>query len=225
MNAPRLIVGLGNPGPEYADTRHNAGFWLVDRLAARLDCELRRDAKFHGLAANAREAGVWLLEPQTFMNRSGVAVAALARFYRVPPAEILVVHDELDLPPGQLRLKFGGGLGGHNGLKDIVAHLGTQDFWRLRLGIGHPGERNEVINYVLKPPRREERDLIEETIERALKDWPALARGDYNAAMQRFNVKPKPPKPQREPAVSPTPAESLANDPPAKATPEGEAPA
>ena len=142
--APKLVVGLGNPGDEYTQTRHNAGFWFCERLARELGASFSREARFHGLAANARSEGVWLLMPQTFMNRSGQSVAALARFYRIAPAEILVVHDELDIPPGQLRLKFGGGLGGHNGLKDITAHLGTQDFWRLRIGIGHPGDRNEV---------------------------------------------------------------------------------
>ncbi len=187
---PRLVVGLGNPGPEYDDTRHNAGFWFVDRLARELGTELRRESRFHGLCGHVRNPDLWLLEPQTFMNRSGQAVAALARFYRVLPAEILVVHDELDIPPGQLRLKFGGGLGGHNGLKDITSHLGSQEFWRLRIGIGHPGDRSEVVNFVLKPPRREEWLLVDESLDRALLAWPALARGDYNAAMQRLNGKP-----------------------------------
>ena len=130
-----------------------------------------------------------LLQPLTFMNRSGQAVGALARFYRIAPAEILVVHDELDIPPGQLRLKFGGGAGGHNGIKDITAHC-TADFWRLRIGIGHPGDRNEVINFVLKPPRREEREAVDEAIDRALAAWPWLARGDWNAATQRINARP-----------------------------------
>ena len=156
----RLIVGLGNPGAEYAETRHNAGFWLCERLADKLGVRFSHESRFHGLVANAREAGVWLLMPQTFMNRSGQAIGALARFYRVEPSEILVVHDELDIPPGQLRLKFGGGLGGHNGLKDTSAHLGTHDYWRLRIGIGHPGDRNEVVNFVLKPARREEQQQI-----------------------------------------------------------------
>ena len=158
---PKLVVGLGNPGAEYSETRHNAGFWFCERLARELGVSFSKEARFHGFAANARNDGVWLLMPQTFMNRSGQSVAALARFYRIEPAEILVVHDELDIPPGQLRLKFGGGLGGHNGLKDITAHLGTQDFWRLRIGIGHPGDRNEVVNFVLKRPGRAESDLID----------------------------------------------------------------
>lgn len=192
MTAPRLIVGLGNPGPEYERTRHNAGFWLAERVAARLGAALKREARFHGSVGRAGET--WVLLPQTYMNRCGQAVAALARFYRIAPDEILVLHDELDIPPGALRLKRGGGSGGHNGLKDIVAHLGTQDFWRLRIGIGHPGDRNEVVNYVLKPARAEEQALIDEALERALDAWPVLARGDFPAAMQKINGKPVPPK-------------------------------
>ncbi len=199
----RLIVGLGNPGREYADTRHNAGFWFCERLAERLGVSLSVESRFHGLVGHGRQQGVWLLLPQTFMNRSGQAVGALARFHRIPPAEILVVHDELDIPPGQLRLKFGGGLGGHNGLKDITAHLGTQDYWRLRIGIGHPGDRNEVVNYVLKPPRREERDEIDPAIDRALELWPLIQVGDWNAAVKRANTKPASPlTPQSSPRTS-----------------------
>ncbi len=191
---PKLVVGLGNPGAEYSETRHNAGFWFCERLARELGVSFSKEARFHGFAANARNDGVWLLMPQTFMNRSGQSVAALARFYRIEPAEILVAHDELDIPPGQLRLKFGGGLGGHNGLKDITAHLGTQDFWRLRIGIGHPGDRNEVVNFVLKRPGCAESDLIDESLDRALSAWALMARGDWNAATQRLNtrVAPKP---------------------------------
>lgn len=188
----RLVVGLGNPGADYSETRHNAGFWLCERLAGKLGVALARETRFHGLAGLARREAVWLLLPQTFMNRSGQAVGALARFYRIPPAEMLVVHDELDIPPGELRLKFGGGLGGHNGLKDITAHLGTQDYWRLRVGIGHPGDRNEVVNYVLKPPRREERELIDQAVDRALDLWPMLLAGDWNGAAQRANIRLKP---------------------------------
>jgi PTH1 family peptidyl-tRNA hydrolase len=187
---PRLIVGLGNPGPEYAETRHNAGFWFCERLAVCLGANLSREARFHGIAGFARSQAVWLLLPQTFMNRSGQAVGALARFHKVMPDEILVVHDELDIPPGQLRLKFGGGVGGHNGLKDISAHLGTQDYWRLRVGIGHPGDRNEVVNFVLKPPRREERADIDAAIERGLDLWPLLEKADWSAAMKQANTKP-----------------------------------
>jgi PTH1 family peptidyl-tRNA hydrolase len=185
-----LIVGLGNPGAEYAETRHNAGFWLCERLARELGVSLGREARFHGIAGQARAEQVWLLLPQTFMNRSGQAVRALTQFYRIEPAEMLVVHDELDLPPGQMRLKFGGGLGGHNGLKDITSHLGTQDYWRLRVGIGHPGDHNEVVKYVLKPPRKKELPDIDAALDRALLAWPLLAKADFNAATQKINSKP-----------------------------------
>lgn len=192
----RLIVGLGNPGAEYTETRHNAGFWFCERLARELGVSFSRESRYHGLVAKCRLAGTdfWLLQPQTFMNRSGQSVQALAHFYRIAPAEMLVVHDELDIPPGQLRLKFGGGLGGHNGLKDITSHLGTQDYWRLRIGIGHPGDRNDVVNYVLKPPRKEEAGEIDAAIDRALLAWPLLAKGDFDAATQRINSKPAPKK-------------------------------
>jgi len=190
--ALRLIVGLGNPGPDYSETRHNAGFWFCERLARELNVPFARESRYQGFVAKARVNGadLWLLMPQTFMNRSGLSVQALTHFYRIAPAEMLVVHDELDIPPGQLRLKFGGGLGGHNGLKDITAHLGTQDYWRLRIGIGHPGDRNDVVNYVLKPPRKEEAGEIDAALDRALLAWPLLAKGDRNAAMQKINAKP-----------------------------------
>ena len=187
MTPPRLVVGLGNPGSEYADNRHNLGFWFVDRLANDLKLPLAAQGKFFGRVA--REGELALLQPTTFMNHSGQAVAALARFYKITAAEILVVHDELDLPPGTIRLKQGGGNGGHNGLKDIQAHLATPDFWRLRLGIGHPGERNEVINYVLKAPRREEQELIDRAIDRCLLAWPKLGVGDYEAAQRLLHPK------------------------------------
>lgn len=205
---PRLVVGLGNPGNEYSETRHNAGFWFCERLAHQLGARFSHEPRFHGLVANARDAGIMLLMPQTFMNRSGQAIGALARFYRIEPAEILLVHDELDVPPGQLRLKFGGGLGGHNGLKDTSAHLNTNDYWRLRIGIGHPGDRNEVVNYVLKPARREEQTLIDEAVDRALLAWPMLARGDWTAATQRLNTRPAPPKPPKPPKAPRPAAES-----------------
>ena len=188
----RLIVGLGNPGADYAETRHNAGFWFCERLARELGVGWTRESRFNAWAGHARNEGLWLLLPQTFMNRSGQSVRALTQFYRIEPAEMLVVHDELDLPPGSMRLKFGGGLGGHNGLKDITAQLGTQDYWRLRIGIGHPGDKNEVANYVLKPPRREERDEIDAALDRALLAWPQLAKADFDAATQRINSNPKP---------------------------------
>jgi len=192
VRAPRLLAGLGNPGIEYSETRHNAGFWFCERLAQKLNAPFTFESRFHGFVAHAREATLWLLMPQTYMNDSGRAIGALARFYRIPSDEILVAHDELDIPPGQTRLKFGGGLGGHNGLKSTATHLGTQDFWRLRFGIGHPGDRSEVINYVLKPPRKEERGQIEEAIARALAQWPSIARGELEKATQHLNTRPKP---------------------------------
>lgn len=192
---PRLIVGLGNPGAEYTETRHNAGFWFCERLADKLGASFAFESRFHGVAAYARQHDLRLLMPTTFMNRSGQAVGALARFFRIPPDEMLVVHDELDIPPGQLRLKFGGGPGGHNGLKDITAHCGTQDYWRLRIGIGHPGDRNQVVNYVLKPPRKEEYALIEEALDRALGIWPLIAKANWNAAATQINARPGKDKP------------------------------
>ena len=204
----RLVVGLGNPGAEYSETRHNAGFWFCERLADKLGLRFSHESRFHGLVANAREAGVWLLMPQTFMNRSGQAIGSLARFYRIEPSEILVVHDELDIPPGQLRLKFGGGLGGHNGLKDTSAHLNTNDYWRLRIGIGHPGDRNEVVNFVLKSARREEQQDIDEAIDKALAAWPQLARGELNAAATRLNARPAQPKPPKPAQLTPPPADT-----------------
>ena len=184
---PRLIVGLGNPGAEYSETRHNAGFWFCERLADQLGVRFSHESRFHGLVANAREAGMWLLMPQTFMNRSGQAIGALARFYRIEPAEILVVHDELDIPPGQLRLKFGGGLGGHNGLKDTSAHLGTNDYWRLRIGIGHPGHKDLVTDYVLHAPGRAERCEIVEALGECLKAIELLTASGPEAAMQQLH--------------------------------------
>jgi peptidyl-tRNA hydrolase, PTH1 family len=192
--ALRLVIGLGNPGAEYAETRHNAGFWFCERLARELGVNFARESRYHGWVASAREAGIWLLMPATYMNDSGRSAQALAHFYRIEPAEMLVVHDELDLPPGRMQLRFGGGLGGHNGLKSLTAHLGTQDYWRLRVGIGHPGDRNDVVDYVLKPPRREEGEEIDAALDRALLAWQSLARSDFNAAMQKINAKPAQPK-------------------------------
>jgi len=191
MPGIRLIVGLGNPGLEYESTRHNAGFWWVERIAAARKAMFNAEKKFHGQAARAHLDGheIWLLKPQTFMNRSGQAVGALAGFYKISPEEILVVHDELDLLPGDARLKKGGGHGGHNGLKDIIAHLGTPDFWRLRLGIGHPGDRSQVVDFVLHPPRREEQDLIDDAVERSLPLLPQILAGDFSAAMLKLHTR------------------------------------
>lgn len=198
----KLFVGLGNPGTEYEGTRHNAGFWWVDALARDLKLHLVAERGYHGLVARGNVHGqtVWLLEPQTYMNLSGKSVAALARFFKIAPQEILVVHDELDVPPGQAKLKFGGGHGGHNGLRDIHAQLGTSDYWRLRLGIGHPGVKAEVVNWVLKKPAPEQRAQIEECVDRTLKAVPALLAGEMEKATLLVHThkppRPKPPKPE-----------------------------
>lgn len=194
----KLIVGLGNPGAEYEATRHNAGFWLVDQLARMGSTTLRVEGRFHGLAGRARlwDQDIWLLKPSTFMNRSGLSVVSLARFYKILPDEILVAHDEMDLPAGSVKLKRGGGSGGHNGLKDIAAHLTTQDFWRLRIGVGHPrnapggaaGGREDVVNFVLKPPRKEEQHAIDEAIDRSIGPLGVLARGESERAMMELHT-------------------------------------
>jgi PTH1 family peptidyl-tRNA hydrolase len=198
----KLFVGLGNPGTEYEATRHNAGFWWVDALSRELKVNLVSEKGFHGLVGRASVHGqtVWLLEPQTFMNVSGRAVAALARFYKIQPQEILVVHDELDVAPGQAKLKLGGGHAGHNGLRDIHAQLGTGDYWRLRIGIGHPGDKNEVANWVLKKPSPEQRTAIEGCVARTLKAFPALIAGEMEKATLLIHTskppRPKPPRPE-----------------------------
>ena len=189
----RLIIGLGNVGAEYERTRHNAGFWFVDELAAGTRASFRSERKFFGEVARTSVDGqeVWLLKPATYMNLSGQAVQAVAAFYRIAPAEILVVHDELDLAPGDVRLKKGGGLAGHNGLKDISARIGTPDFWRLRIGIGHPrtqGLAQEVADFVLHPPRREEQTAIEAGIGRALAAVDAIVAGKSDAAALRLRA-------------------------------------
>ncbi|HEY2978005.1 MAG TPA: aminoacyl-tRNA hydrolase [Burkholderiaceae bacterium] len=195
----RLLVGLGNPGSEYEGTRHNAGFWWIDAVARKLGATLLPDRAYHGLVARVnRPAGpLWLLEPQTFMNLSGKSVAALARFFKIAPDEILVAHDELDLPPGALKMKLGGGHAGHNGLRDIHAQLGSADYWRLRLGIGHPGVKSEVVNYVLRKPAPEHRDAIEQCIARSLDALPLLLDGDMERAMMKLHAKPPRPKPEK----------------------------
>ncbi len=182
---PQLVVGLGNPGPAYADTRHNIGFWWIDRLAKELGLTFANEPRFFGEVA--RSGALRLLKPATFMNRSGQAVAALARFFRILPEAILVVHDELDLPPGRARLKFGGGVAGHNGLKDLCAQLGTEGFWRLRLGIGHPGRRDLVTHYVLHPPTGCERQVLDQVIAQTLSAWPSIAQGDWASAQRTIN--------------------------------------
>jgi PTH1 family peptidyl-tRNA hydrolase len=197
----KLFVGLGNPGPEYESTRHNAGFWWIDALARELKVSLSYDRSYFGLMARTTVKGetLWLLEPQTFMNASGKSVAALARFFKIKPEEILVAHDELDIVPGQVKLKRGGSHAGHNGLRDIHAQLGSDDYWRLRIGVGHPGVKSEVIHWVLKKPSPDHRDAIEACITRSLKALPELLSGDVNKATMLIHTsqppRPKPPKP------------------------------
>jgi PTH1 family peptidyl-tRNA hydrolase len=192
----QLIVGLGNPGEEYARTRHNAGFWLLDVLAARHGGRFRVERKFNAEVAMLSIAGndVRLLKPATFMNRSGQPIQAAATYLKIPPECILVAHDDLDLPPGVARLKHGGGAGGHNGLKDAIAHLGPA-FWRLRLGIGHPGNRAEVIDYVLNRASREEEALIRGAVEDAAEVIPVLLGSGDQPAMLRLHSQGAEPRP------------------------------
>ncbi len=188
MSGIKLFVGLGNPGDKYIATRHNAGFWWIDQIAAQTNSNLAIDAKMFGIAAKYGQ-DKWLLKPTTFMNASGKSIAALANYYKILPAEILVIHDELDLPAGTVKLKFGGGHGGHNGLKDTHAALGTADYWRLRIGIGHPGDRNEVINYVLKAPLKDEQTAIDDSITKSANQLDALTAGDFESAMLKLHTK------------------------------------
>jgi PTH1 family peptidyl-tRNA hydrolase len=207
----KLFVGLGNPGPEYESTRHNAGFWWIDALARELKVSLTYERSYFGLMARTTVKGetLWLLEPQTFMNASGKSVAALAKFFKIKPEEILVAHDELDIVPGQVKLKRGGSHAGHNGLRDIHAQLGSDDYWRLRIGVGHPGVKSEVIHWVLKKPSPDHRDAIEACIARSLKALPELLGGDVNKATMLIHTSqpprpkpPKPPQPQNPAAAS-----------------------
>jgi peptidyl-tRNA hydrolase, PTH1 family len=204
MNNPpiKLVVGLGNPGREYEMTRHNAGFWFADALARSLRVSFNKESKFYGYVAHEAFDKLWIVKPTTFMNRSGQAVGALAKFYQITPEEILVAHDEMDLPPGGVKMKIGGAAGS-NGIKDIVSHLGTRDFWRLRIGIGHPRDlakelggdvnRPEVIDYVLHRPGKEDERAIEDVIDKSLDCWADIANGDMETAMLKLHTKaPKP---------------------------------
>jgi len=188
----RLVAGLGNPGREYSATRHNAGFWFADALASKLGAAFKGEAKFQGHVARAT-GELRLLKPATFMNLSGRSVGAAARFFGVTPDEILVVHDELDLLPGEAKMKFGGGIAGHNGLRDIAGQLGTKEFWRLRLGIGHPRDsaipQQDVADYVLAPPAADDGKAIEAAIDRALEAWPAIEGGEFERAMLLLHTK------------------------------------
>ncbi|PKO63088.1 MAG: aminoacyl-tRNA hydrolase [Betaproteobacteria bacterium HGW-Betaproteobacteria-18] len=192
----RLFVGLGNPGPDYEQTRHNAGFWWLEALARELKVTLMPDKSYHGLVARTSFHGqsVWLLAPQTFMNLSGKSVAALANFFKITPQEILVAHDDLDIAPGEVKLKLGGSHAGHNGLRDIHAQLGSDQYWRLRLGIGHPGNKAEVVHWVLKKPSLEHRIAMDQAVDRALKAVPQFLSGDMEQATRLVHTS-KPPRP------------------------------
>lgn len=189
-----LIVGLGNPGSRYAATRHNIGFWLVDQIASSTSSiqeSFRAEAKFHGEISRVEISSgnlCRLLKPSTFMNKSGQAVAALANYYQIPTEKILVIHDDLDFPPGTVRLKKGGSDCKHNGLKDIISHLGSNQFMRLRFGIGHPGHRDDVIGYVLNAPTRDEQIEIEVAMTTALEVMPLIVAGEFNKAMQKLHT-------------------------------------
>lgn len=198
----KLFVGLGNPGTEYERTRHNAGFWWIDALALQIKVSLGFEKNCFGLIAKSQIDGqsIWLLKPQTFMNLSGKSVGALAHFFKISPYEILVVHDELDIIPGEAKIKLGGSNAGHNGLKDIAAALGTPDYWRLRVGIGHPGVKAEVHNWVLKKPIGEHQIAIDDCIARTLLAVPDFLRGDFTQATMKVHTskppRPKPPRPE-----------------------------
>jgi peptidyl-tRNA hydrolase, PTH1 family len=208
----KLMVGLGNPGPEYDATRHNAGFWFIDAVARQLKVALTPERAYFGLVARANLSSgpLWLLQPMTFMNLSGKSTAPLARFFKIEPHEILVAHDELDLLPGQMKMKLGGSHAGHNGLRDIHSQLGTADYWRLRFGIGHPGVKAEVSNHVLRKPPAAERDAIDDCIARALTSLDLLIAGDMERAMVKINARPAAAKP----APMPKPAPAAAPPPP-----------
>ncbi len=186
----RLIVGLGNPGADYVDTRHNAGFWLIDEIVADLGLGFRFEKRFNADECKLKAQGrdLFLQKPQTFMNRSGQSVAALARYYKIAPEEILVIHDELDLAPGTNRIKQAGGHGGHNGLRDIINHLGSRDFFRIRVGIGHPGDSKQVINYVLHKPSLADKTAIEGANRDTLAVLPQLIEGRIDKAMQALHT-------------------------------------
>jgi PTH1 family peptidyl-tRNA hydrolase len=234
----KLIVGLGNPGDKYERTRHNAGFWLIERFSALSATPMRKDAKFQALVGRHGESGTWLVMPQNFMNASGRAVQMIASFFKILPAEILVVHDELDFAPGIVKMKQGGGIAGHNGLRDISARLGSHDYWRLRVGVGHPGDRNAVVEYVLNKPSPDDRALIDGAITRALDVMPLIITGDLQSAMLKLHTpdtaveksagqdaKPRTPKPARatkadKPAVEPAPVAVAAKPDVPAAAPE-----
>ena len=194
----QLVVGLGNPGSQYAETRHNAGFWFIDELARQYNCHIKPEGRFFGEAGKCivGHQSVYLLKPGEFMNLSGRSVATLARFYKIPAEKILVVHDELDLPPGVVRLKKGGGHGGHNGLRDILPKLGSRDFWRLRVGIGHPGHKSAVAGYVLKRASADDQALMEDAVNVAVREADRIIGGDINEATKTLHSHKPPQKEQ-----------------------------
>jgi PTH1 family peptidyl-tRNA hydrolase len=214
----KLIVGLGNPGEKYERTRHNAGFWLIERFAAATGTAMRKDAKFQALVGRHAASGAWLLLPQTFMNASGRPVQMIASFFKIAPAEILVVHDELDFAPGVVKIKQGGGIAGHNGLRDISARLGSHDYWRLRIGVGHPGDRHAVTDYVLNKPSADDRAAIDEAITRALDVLPLALAGDMQSAMLKLHTPDKPPAKAPEKAPPEKPRAAIAKAKPVPAT-------
>jgi PTH1 family peptidyl-tRNA hydrolase len=223
----RLIVGLGNPGKDYERTRHNAGFWLVERFAVQSGVALRKDGKYQALVGRLGANGAWLVLPQSFMNASGRAVQMLAGFFKIHPSEILVVHDELDFAPGMAKMKQGGGIAGHNGLRDISHRLGSHDYWRLRLGIGHPGDKNVVADYVLNKPSADDREAIDGAIGRCIEVLPLCLGGDMQGAMQKLHsyekVKPAEKKPVEKKAVEKKPeppVQARAEVKPVEAVPE-----
>jgi PTH1 family peptidyl-tRNA hydrolase len=222
----RLLVGLGNPGKEHERQRHNAGFWLIERFAAQTGIVLRKDAKFQALVGRHEPSGAWLVLPQTYMNLSGMAVRMLSTFFKIPASEVLVIHDEVDFPPGTTRLKQGGGIAGHNGLKDISQRLGTHEYWRLRIGIGHPGDKNEVPDYVLRKPPTEEREAIDAAIARAIEVLPAILAGDLQGAMQKLHTQEAPEKPAPKAQEAPSkPAPKVEAEKPAPRPEQPTAPA
>jgi PTH1 family peptidyl-tRNA hydrolase len=216
----RLIVGLGNPGKEYERTRHNAGFWLVERYAQQSGVALRKDGKDQALVARMPNNGAWLVLPQGFMNASGHAVQMLAGFFKIPAAEILVVHDELDFAPGVAKMKQGGGIAGHNGLRDISHRLATHDYWRLRLGIGHPGDKHAVADYVLNKPSAEDREGIDGAIARGIEVLPLCLAGDMQGAMQKLHSFEKEKPVQKKTEARPEPRPQAEPEPKAEIPPE-----
>jgi len=187
----KVIVGLGNPGSKYTETRHNAGFWFIDQVAHKYGASFRPDKKFHGEVSKVSVQGesIWLLKPSTFMNRSGFSVQSLLSFYRISAEQLLVAHDEIDLPPGTAKIKSGGGHGGHNGLRDIISQLASKDFFRLRIGVGHPGSKDQVVDYVLRSASRDDQLLIDRDIDDAVAVLPELAAGALEQAMQTLHSK------------------------------------